>query len=507
MANDSGRTTSSWMETAETPDYGPLDGDAEADVCVVGAGMAGLSAAYELASRGRSVIVLDKGPVGGGESSRTTGHLSDALDEHFHRLEWLHGREGARLAWTSHRAGIERVGHIAKGEGIDCDFERVDGFLFAPPGESPEVIERELEACRRIGRDDVEMVDRAPLPGLDTGPSLRHPEQGQFHVLRYLGGLARAILGRGGRICTGTQVLGVEGGAPCTVSTRGGATIRAGAAIVATNTPISDRYITHVKQAAYRSYVAALEMPEGAATIAQYWDTADPYHYARVQRLDGGGLLLIVGGEDHKVGQDDDPGSRFARLEAWARERVPGLGRVAHRWSGQVFEPADGLSMIGPDPSGGEHVFIVTGDSGHGLTHGAFGGVLLADLISGEANPWADLYDPGRTSLRSLGTYASENLNVARQYAEWLTGGDVDSADRIGPGHGAVIREGLKKVAAYRDESGALHRHSAVCPHLGGIVRFNEVEKSWDCPCHGARFGTDGRVLSGPSPVGLEAVD
>lgn len=512
MPNASGSTTSTWMETADLPTFGPLDGDSRVDICVVGAGIAGLTVAYELSRRGKSVLVLDDNPIGGGESGRTTGHLSDMLDEGFHLLEFLQGAEGARLAFESHRAAIDRIEQIARDEKIDCDFERVDGYLFAAEGQSPDELEKELEACHRVGKSDVSPVDRAPIPGLDTGKALKHPGQGQFHVLKYLAGLAAAINRQGGRICTGTRVSKIDGGSPCRVETDGGATVEAGSVVVATNSPISDWVAIHTKQYPYRTYVVSLRVPAGSIPAAQFSDTADPYHYARIHpvRNPGGKAefdLLIVGGEDHRVGEADDFDARFGRLEAWARERFPEAGEVEHRWSGQVLEPADGLAFIGKDPSGKQNVYIITGDSGHGLTHGTIAGTLIPDLILGVDNPWAKLYDPSRKSLRSLRTFAGENLNVAAQYADWLTGGEVASADEVAPGSGAVVREGLKKVAVYRDESGTLHRRSAVCTHLQGIVRWNDLEKSWDCPCHGARFDPKGRVLNGPAPMGLAEAD
>ena len=189
------------------------------------------------------------------------------------------------------------------------------------------------------------------------------------------------------------------------------------------------------------------------------------------------------------------------------RQRFPMIREVRFRWSGQVMETIDGLAFIGRNPLDEPNVFIVTGDSGMGMTHGTIAGVLLTDLIFGRENPWATLYDPSRKTWRALGRFAGENLNVARQYGDWLTGGDVGSSAQIAPGAGAVIRRGLTKMAVYRDEQGALHERSAVCPHLGGIVHWNDAEKTWDCPCHGSRFNRVGGVLSGPANRDLGGVD
>jgi Rieske Fe-S protein len=259
-------------------------------------------------------------------------------------------------------------------------------------------------------------------------------------------------------------------------------------------------------------------VPRDSIARGLYWDTLDPYHYVRLQPLDAGADpaaiseaerfdVLVVGGEDHKSGQAQDQTERHARLEAWARERFPMMGAVRFRWSGQVMETIDGLAFIGRNPGDTGNVFIVTGDSGMGITHGTIAGILLTDLIVGRLNPWTSLYDPARKTLRAAGEFGKENLNVLVQYGDWLTGGDVASAKEIQPGSGAVVRRGLTKVAVYRDEHGATHECSAVCPHLGCIVAWNQAEKSWDCPCHGSRFDRYGQVLIGPANGNLEELD
>jgi nitrite reductase/ring-hydroxylating ferredoxin subunit len=209
-----------------------------------------------------------------------------------------------------------------------------------------------------------------------------------------------------------------------------------------------------------------------------------------------------VGGEDHKTGQADDTDERFDRLQSWTRERFPQAGEIAFRWSGQIMEPVDTLAFIGRNP-GDQSIYVVTGDSGNGMTHGTIAGILLTDLILGRPNEWQTLYDPGRITLRAAADFARENLNVAAQFASYVTPGEVGTAEEIAPGEGAVIRKGLTKIAACRDTGGLLHERSAVCPHLGCIVDWNSTEKTWDCPCHGSRFDQSGNVLNGPANAGL----
>lgn len=511
MSGHAGRTVSVWMDSTAVPQFPALGADTRADVCVVGAGIAGLSTAYFLCRAGKSVVVLDDGPVAGGETERTTAHLASALDDGFQELERLHGEKGARLAAESHAWAIDAIEEIVQRERIECDFLRVDGYLFNAPGMPEDLLEREFRAARRAGFEDLEWVDRTPLISYDTGPALLFPRQGQFHPLKYLAGLARAVEQAGGRIFTGTHVAEIHGGEPARVATSDGTNVECGAVVVATNTPVNDRVALHVQQRPYRTYVIGAAVPMGTVPMVLYWDTADPYHYVRLQPAGSHGPrplrdILIVGGEDHETGQADDAEARFQRLEAWTRERFPMVTEIRFRWSGQVMEPVDSLAFIGRNPMDRENVFIATGDSGHGLTHGTIAGRLLTDLILGVQNRWADLYNPARLAPRALGEFVKDNVHMAAQYLDWLKAGDAEKETAIAPGTGAVVRRGLTKIAVYRDEQGRFHECSAVCPHLGGIVHWNHVEGTWDCPAHGSRFDCHGHVLNGPANQDLAEV-
>jgi len=491
-----------------------LPGQGSVDVCVIGAGMAGLSVAYHLVRSGKSVLVLDDGPVGDGETHRTTAHLTNAIDDRYVNIEAWHGTDGARLAADSHTTAINRIEDIVRQHQIDCGFERLDGYLFLARTTRSDLLEQEFEAARRAGVPGVELVQSCPLKTDHTAGCLRFPRQGQFQPVRYLQGLARVIQQHGGRIVSPLHVEKVEAGPPARIMTTQGPTITAADVVVATNSPFLDLLTMHTKQHAYITYALGFGVRRDSLPRALFWDTESPYHYVRLASLPRLGIeglgdaetedLLIVGGEDHKTGQANDAAERYDRLENWAREHFPlNPGRRCH-WSGQVLEPIDGLAFIGRNPMDQPNVYIATGDSGQGMTHGTIAGMLIADLILGRENPWAELYDPARKSLRVAGRYLQENANVAVQYTDWLAGADVSSTDRILPGTGAVVRQGLSLVAAFRDDSGELHQCSAVCPHLGCVVHWNQNERTWDCPCHGSRFDRKGKLLCGPSNVDLE---
>jgi glycine/D-amino acid oxidase-like deaminating enzyme/nitrite reductase/ring-hydroxylating ferredoxin subunit len=496
----SGAHVSIWTKSAETPKYPMLGHDIRVDVCVVGAGIAGLSVAHALAREKVSVAVVDDGAIGSGETGRTTAHLASAVDDHYHILEGIHGAEAARHVAESHIAAIDRIEAIAREEGIECGFERVDGWLFRQPGESEDIIRREHEAALRAGLTCY-LAERAPIPAFDTGLCLRFPHQAQFHPLRYLAGLAEAAVRHGAALYTGGHAVEITGGRDACVTLHSGKRIHAAHIVVATNVPVNDRLAMHTKLEPHRTYVIAADIPRGVVPRGLLWDTEDPYHYVRTVRDADGDPdreILLVGGEDHPTGQADDFDRRYADLEAWMRGRWPQAGEVRVRWSGQIIETIDGIAYIGRNPGVDDNVYIVTGDSGNGLTHGTIAGMLIPDLILKRENPWAETYRPGRLPVKAVGELNRRNLRAAVRYADWIKGGAEDGQE-LDPGQGAVVRHGLRPVAVYKDMEGKVHCMSAICPHLKCVVGWNASEETWDCPCHGSRFDRRGHVINGPA--------
>jgi glycine/D-amino acid oxidase-like deaminating enzyme/nitrite reductase/ring-hydroxylating ferredoxin subunit len=498
-------STSIWMETAVVPRFPSLQENIEADVCVIGGGIAGLTAAYLLLKEGKTVVLVDAMEIGGGESGRTTAHFFPPDDRYF-EIEHAFGAEAARLIADSFRQATDLVESIVQTEKIPCQFERLDGYLFSPSQEGYPDLDRELVAALKAGVA-VNKVMQVPGVKFDTGPCLCFSNQAQFHPLRYLCGLAEAIVRNGGRIYTATRALDVKGDDEFQFVTTSGGQIRAKAVVMATNTPINNRVVMHTKQAGYRTYVIGLRVPKGSVPRVLLWDTGDPYYYVRLASPDENAAddILIVGGADHKVGQDRHPEHRYNEIEAWVRARYPMAGEVHFRWSGEVMEPADGVAFLGRNPMDNKNAYIITGDSGNGMTHCTAGAMLITDLIMGRSNPWASLYDPSRKATHGISDFIKDQANTLSQYRDWLTGGEVDATHEVATGQGAILRDGTKKLAVYRDEEGGLHAFSAACTHLGCVVSWNSAEKSWDCPCHGSRFDSHGAVLHGPAVKSLEA--
>lgn len=498
MKQNPGGTNSPWEIGDLSEQLSSLDADLQTDVCVVGGGISGMTTAYLLACEGQSVVVLDDGPIGASETGRTTAHLSNAFDDRYYKVEHLFGENGARILAESHTAAIDKIEAIIHSEQIDCDFERLDGYLFVPPDCSKDVLEQEFAAVRRAGVRDVEWVDCAPINDFDTGRCLRFPRQAQFDPLKYLEGLVRGTLQRHGRICSGSHAKEIKGGSPACVTTSDGHKVNARAIVVATNAAVNDSIVLSTRESKYRTYVIGAWVPRGSVTKALYWDTSDPYHYVRIQCGEDADLL-IVGGEDERVGEHDDGDERFAELYRWTRKRFPMIGRIEYCWSGHIVEPTDTVAFIGRMPLSEGNVFVVTGDSGQGMTHGTIAGILLTDLIQGRRNEWANLYDPARLTSIATIDFLNESLTVTAHYTDWLTGGEVSSTEELERDEGCIVRRGFTKIAAYRDDQGVVHERQAICTHLGCVVSWNSTEQSWDCPCHGSRFDKLGHVINGPA--------
>ncbi len=493
--------------------FDKLDKNTTTDVLVIGGGISGLTTAYCLAKKGRKVLLVEDGHLGSGESGRTTAHATCALDDRYFELEELFDEKTAELAAKSHMAAIDFIEETAKQNHINCHFKRVNGYLFLDPHDKVETLEKEYEATKRAGLH-TNMLDAVPDIHAEKGSRcLQFQNQGQLHILLYLEGLAKAFTKLGGTIYTETRAANISSkGAEAN-----GFTVKANHIVVATNTPINDWVTMHTKQWPYRSYVIGAKIPKGKIPYALWWDTGNPdakgssqpYHYVRLEEFDKEYDILIVGGEDHRTGQgqewEQDEHVRYERLQKWAKKHFPEMGNVEFSWSGQVMEPLDSLAYIGKNP-GDDNIYIITGDSGNGITHGTIGGMLITDLITGVGNPWTEIYNPSRVTLSVTGEYLSEVGNMVAQYADWFGGDDIDNIEDLKIGEGAIISKGFKKLAVYRDDNKKLHSCTGVCPHLGGVLRWNRDEKTFDCPLHGSRFDCFGKLLNGPALDDLKTI-
>lgn len=408
----SGQTEPSWFLDVTHPlKFDKLSRNTSVDVAIVGGGIAGITTAYLLSGSGKSVALLEDGYIGSGETGRTTAHITHALDDRYYNIEKKHGLSSAKIAAESHTGAINFIENTVKKEGIDCSFNRLNGYLFLDPTDKKSSLNKELDALKNAGISTADIQYKSPLESTDISPCLCFRDQAQFQPMLYLRGLANSMkIHNDVKIFTETHAQDISSkNTGSVIKTNYGYDVTAQKIVLATNAPIIDRVSKiYDKQIAYRTYVIAAEVEKSSIPLALYWDTGNqkskdhvkPYHYVRIQQTENANYdLLIVGGEDHKTGSSNgknDFDTKFKNLEIWMRKIFSVKGPVVYSWSGQVLEPLDGLAFIGPNPGNDKTIYIATGDSGNGMTHGTIAGIILHDLILGKDNEWAELYKPNR---------------------------------------------------------------------------------------------------------------
>ncbi|MDQ3871043.1 MAG: FAD-dependent oxidoreductase [Chloroflexota bacterium] len=494
--------TSLWLDTAPAPERPALAGDVEVDVAVIGAGMLGLTLATLLKDDGATVAVIEDDRVGAGTSGYTTAKVTSLHALTYASLAASFSPETARIYGEANQAGLELVSRWVAERGIDCDFRRKPAYTYAEAGQDVKDVQEEVEAARNEGLP-ASYTTETDLPYPVAG-AIRFDDQAEFHPRKFLLALADGLVGAGSHVFEGTRARGVENGDPCRVRTETG-TVLAKHVAVATHYPFLDRGLFFARVSPMRSYAIALRTP-GTRPQGMYLSTDSASHSIRSAPA-GEDELVIVGGEGHKTGQAD-AAERYRRLEEWARERF-GADSVEYRWASHDNMPADNLPYVGALTPFSERIVTGTGFKKWGFTNGAAAALMLADRIGGGANPWSETFDSNRfTPKQSVAKLARENVNVGVQFfGDRVRPGDVPDIDDLAPGEGAIVRDGLQRVAASRDEAGELTVLSATCTHLYCQVRWNGAERTWDCPCHGSRFATDGKVIEGPAVKDLPRRD
>jgi glycine/D-amino acid oxidase-like deaminating enzyme/nitrite reductase/ring-hydroxylating ferredoxin subunit len=489
-----------WIDTTPLPRFPKLERNESVDVIVVGGGIAGLTAAYLLTLDGRRVALLERDTLAQVDTGHTSAHLTMVTDLRLPDLVKSFGRNHAQAAWDAGLAAIDQIQSIVADLKIDCEFEWVPGYVHSPigrpAGDSAASFREEAALAQELGFD-ADFVEEVPFVG---GPGVRFRDQARFHPRKYLAALAEAIDDRGGMIFEHSAADEFNDN-PLTI-TSNGRTIKCQDIVLATHTPLmgntnlASATLLQTKLALYTSYVVAGRVKPNAVPDALFWDTADPYHYFRLEREDGHDIV-IFGGEDHKTGQAADTNACFNRLERTLLSMLDGV-KVTHRWSGQVIETPDGLPYIGQTA---EHQFAGTGFAGNGMTFGTLTAMMAADRIAGRDNPWSELFDPSRKKLRNAAwDYIRENKDYPYyMLRDRFAGAEARSLRQVPRGSGRIVERNGQKLAVYRDERGAVTACSAICTHMGCVVDWNEAERTWDCPCHGSRFRTDGSVIAGPA--------
>jgi glycine/D-amino acid oxidase-like deaminating enzyme/nitrite reductase/ring-hydroxylating ferredoxin subunit len=500
-----GSPESYWIDSTPPTSYPRLAEDTEADVAVIGGGIAGVCTAWEVASTGRSVVLLEADRIVTGVTGYTTAKLSALHTLAYARIARAFGKDGAGLYAQSQQSAVERAAALIDELGIDCDLERVPGFTYAESEAEVQHVRDEADAAREAGLP-ASFVTETGLPFPVAG-AVRVEEQAQFHPRKYLLALAEDLSHRGGRIFERTRAVGLDEGQPCRVTTEQGRIAVARDVVVATHYPVFDRALLFARLSPRRELVVAGPIGPERDPGGIYITPEENTRSVRTAPYRDGQRLLIVTGEHFTPGTTDVT-ERFERLLVWARNRFPEV-EIAYRWATQDNTTTDGVPFVGPFHPATRHVHVVTGFGGWGMSTGIMAGQLLAATIAGEWLPWADLYDPRRFHpLREAGPMLELQATVARHFiGDRIRSSHVDSLDQVQAGTGAVIRVRGEQRAVYRDEAGTLHALSARCTHLGCIVRFNDAEGAWECPCHGSRFDVDGSVIQGPANKPLQHKD
>jgi glycine/D-amino acid oxidase-like deaminating enzyme/nitrite reductase/ring-hydroxylating ferredoxin subunit len=488
-----------WLDTPPRPAYPAYAGGSRFDVAVVGAGITGLTTAVLLRRAGLRVAVLEHRGVAAVTSGNTTAKVTVLHGLRYARIARRHGPEAAAHYAAANQAGMDWI--AAHATEVGASFERAPALTYTTDPARRGELDAEVAALWAAGVA-AELRTETDLPFPVAG-AVAVAEQGQFDPVPYLDALAREVHGEGSVVFQATRVTGVRGGQPCRVDTSGGL-LHADHVVVATGLPFPDRGLFFARTEPHRSYALAVRAP-GPLPAGMYLGVDSPTRSVRRARLDGEEVLL-VGGNGHKGGQGAPYRAREQDLADWAAAHF-GATEVTHRWSAQDYTPADGLPFVGPLWPFAPNVYVATGFDKWGMTNGTAAALVLADLIQGRSNPWARTLSTLRLRPRASAPEAIKaNADVAVRLAQGWLRPDKPLPEDPPEGHGVVSRRGLTKVGTSTVD-GVVTTVSAVCPHLGGMLGWNDAECTWDCPLHGSRFTADGRLLEGPATEDLRGYD
>jgi glycine/D-amino acid oxidase-like deaminating enzyme/nitrite reductase/ring-hydroxylating ferredoxin subunit len=491
------RNRSLWLATSQLPRQPVLEGDITVQALVVGAGITGLTAARLLLDSGVRVAVIDSGAVSAGVTGSTTAKVTALHSTIYSTLSKAWGADVATAYAQANLEGLEMIRRRVAEEQIDCDFVDAPALTYATSAAGAKKVAAEVEAAREAGLAVYGTTDTdLPFP---IRAAARLDGQARFHPTRYCSGLLRGIVANGGAVFEQTRALDLDAGSGAVSTDRG--TIRSEMVFIASHVPFVNTGLYPSRMSASRSYAVAFRSTQPVEGM--HISVEEPI---RSIRGTGDGYT-IVGGESHPAGAGIDTEQCYDALESWSRERFE-AGPIEYRWSAHDYRSADGLPFAGPMGTSGR-VFVATGFAKWGMTNGTIAASIMTDLALGRDNRWAEVFDSRRIAPRQaaaglLKMSASYSKNVVTKR---LLSSRAPDVGELGPGEGGVVSDGGRRAAAYRDEEGALHAVSPICTHMGCQVEFNSAERTWDCPCHGSRFGVDGKVIHGPAVRDLAAID
>jgi len=474
---------------------GPVSGDY--DVVVVGGGLTGLCTALLLSSAGRSVLVVEALHLGAGTTGGSTAKVSVLQGTRLGAIARRHPRSVVDRYVEANREGAAWLRRFCADHGVATQSRTACTYATSERGAA--LVEREHDLAAAAGLD-VDLVRETALP-VATTAAVELADQFQVDPLELVAALAAEARARGATVVEGTRVTRVRGRDPVTVETRNG-TARARHVVVATNLPVLDRGAHFARMRPQRSYSLAFTADALPEVPGMYLSADDPSRSVR-DATAGGDRHLLVGGEGHTTGRGPAPSTRLAALRSWTAEHYPGLTET-HAWSAQDYLPAHQLPVVGPVLPGSDHLLVAGGFAKWGMSNGPAAALALSSHLLGGRVDWADpLRSWTRTELPGLPRVALDNAEVGLEMARGWAAPLVRTRRRPEEGEGVVRSGGLRGPVASSRVDGTEHEVSGVCTHLGGIVRWNDAEQSWDCPLHGSRFAPDGQVLEGPATCSL----
>ncbi|GEN74546.1 FAD-dependent oxidoreductase [Chryseobacterium hagamense] len=474
------------------------------DAAIVGGGITGVSTALKLQQSGKKCILLEAANIGFGTTGGTTAHLNDFFDTTFKEAISDFGEDNAKLLAEVGQEAIGIIETNIRNYNIDCNFERKTAYLFALDEKQEKQLQDIVDGASEVGHE-MRYVDEIPFP-IPFKKAVSIPDQAQFHPIRYIKALAEAFINAGGMILEDCLCENYDEQEDEVILKTSKGEIRASNVVYATHIP-PGLSILHTTNAPYRSYAMAFSLKDENYPKDLGYDLIDPYHYYRVQEINGE-MLLIAGGEDHKTGHEEDTGECFSRLENYVRKYFD-VETAYYSWSSQYYEPTDGFPYIGKLPGSKGKVYAATGFRGNGMIFGTISSQIISDLITDGSSKYENVFNPSRIKpIAGFTSFVEENAVVAYDFIkDKLFKEKITSLSDVTEGEAKVVKYEGDSYALYKETGGKVHLVKSTCPHAKCEVRWNSAELSWDCPCHGSRFNVNGKILTGPSVTALQRVD
>lgn len=474
------------------------------DVCIVGAGIFGLTCAYYLSKLGYKVTVLEKYKIGEKTTGHTTAKITSQHGLFYDYLTNSYGQKFAKDYLEVNEQAIQNIKNIIDEEKIKCDFEYQNSYVYTTKKEDVKLIKKEIKAVENLGYN-CEFVTKTGLP-FEVEGAICFKNQAQFHPLKYLDGLCKAILARDGKIYTDTTVFDVKKDGKEYVTFSKNLKVKSKYVIIANHYPfINFPGFYFIKMYQSTSYLIAVDTKKTLFN-GMYISATDPVFSFRTAKYKGKELLLIGGGE-HKTGQPTSYQDSYGLLEEEAKKYYPDC-EVLFRWNTRDCISLDKIPYIGSYSSMMPHMFVGTGFKKWGMTLSNVASNIIVDMICGNQNKFAYLFNSSR--LKPIKN-SDEMKNILVQSTNSLLLNKLRSAnmnfDEIANDSGSIVEVNNEKVGIFKNPDGKIYAVKPFCTHLGCLLSWNDVDKTWDCPCHGSRFNFDGTNLYDPAFKDLEVYD